>query len=79
MKEWRDDWCPYFAKEGDDNCFEFKPFPYVLGYGVVTPHGFEVNNNHKNLVIALEKLKILILMYARMFAESCNTLSEEIN
>ena len=63
MVMWRGDkWFPCFWGEVTC-CYVFKPFPFVLGCGVVTPYGFKFDSSYKNVVIALEKLKILSLRY----------------
>ena len=62
MTYWRDDWYPYFAEKGEENCYVFKHFPYVLGCGVVTPYGFKAKN-YKNLILALKRLKTMSTRY----------------
>ena len=59
VRYWKSSWFPGGNNRGNEICYIFHSSPFVLGCGVVAPHGFQVDNSHKNLVIALEKLKIL--------------------
>ena len=63
LKEWRDDWDPYFTEKGEENCYVFKHLPNVLGCDIITPSDFKVDKNYKNLAVALEKLHIMSKRY----------------
>ena len=57
-----------FASTGtEDILYVFEPFLSVLGCGVVTLHGYKVDSNYRNLVVGLEKLKILSIRYICIF------------